>query len=111
MAGGLAAALLLLPAPAMAALTFNGATWTVVSNTQSGGPTPPAAMFTDATNNPKQEDDLYVNMGAYSGSTKTANSSIELTRGVNLSTSNQFLEFEQQFTSQFTQAGVTPRLR
>ena len=105
--GGLAAALVLLPVPAMAALTFNGATWTVLSNTQSGGPKPPAATFTDTTNNAKQQDDLFVNMGNYNGSTATAASSIELTRGITLSSSNQLLEFEQDFMTQLKQAGVS----
>ncbi len=105
--GGVAAALVLLPVPAMAALTFTGTTWTVASDTQSGGPTPPAATFTDVTNNPKQEDDLYVNMGNYTGSTKTATSSIELTRGITLSSSNQLLEFEQNFMTELKQAGLS----
>ena len=111
MVGGLAAALVLLPVPAMAALSFSGTTWTVVSNTQTGGPTPPAATFADSTNNAKQEDDLFVNMGNYTGSNNNANSIIELTRGITLSSSNQLLEFEQQFTTQVQQAGINAAVK
>jgi hypothetical protein len=104
--GGLAAALLLVPVPAMAALTFNGS-WSVVQNTQSGGPTPPAAGFTDTTNNAKQQDDLSIDIGNYQGVTATASSTIELTRSITLSSSNQLLEFEQDFKNQLKQAGVS----
>jgi hypothetical protein len=105
--GGLAAALLLIPVPAMAGLSFSGTQWTAVSNSQSGGPTPPMATFTDTLNSANQEDDLFVNMGNYSGATATAKSSIELQRGINLSTSKQLVEFEQEFSAQFEQAGMS----
>jgi hypothetical protein len=101
---GLLAALVLLPVPAMAAITFNG-TWTPVISTV-GGPTPPTPLWSDATNNPGQVDDLTVNMGTYQGSTQQATSKIELTRPINLSTDNQTIEYLNQFTSQFTKAGV-----
>ena len=105
MVGGLAAALVLLPVPAMAALTFNGS-WAVSSDTQSGVPTPPQATFSDSTSNATQTDNLTVNMGQYSG--KSASSTIELTRGVTLSSSNQLLEFEQSFSNVLlTNAGVS----
>jgi hypothetical protein len=100
---GLTAALVLLPVPAMAAITFNG-TWMPVISTV-GGPTPPTPTWSDSTNNPGQVDNLTVNMGTYQGSTQMATSKIELTRSFSLSTDNQTLEFAQQFTSQFTKAG------
>jgi hypothetical protein len=102
--GALLAALALLPVPAaMATLTFSGS-WTPIISTV-GGPTPPTPTFSDITNNAQQVDDLTVNMGTYQGSTALATSSIELTRPITLSTSNQSIRFTQQFISQFTQAG------
>src|SRR5262245_23253787 len=98
---GLLAALLLLPVPAMAAITFNG-TWTPVISTV-GGPTPPTPMWHDDTTG--QVDNLTVDMGTYQGATQPATSKIELTRSFNLSTDNQTIQYAQQFTSQFTKAG------
>jgi hypothetical protein len=54
-----------------------------------------------------QQDDLFVNKGNYQGATATAVSTIELTRGITLSTANQFLEFVDQFTAQLKQAGLS----
>jgi hypothetical protein len=102
--GGVVAALMLLPVPAMA-LTFLGSWHATISG--SGGPTPPPATFSDVTNNPGQVDDLTVNMGNYQGSTATATSSIELTRQFTVPSPSQKLSFQEQFTSQFTQAGAS----
>jgi hypothetical protein len=102
--GGAVAALMLLPVPAMA-LTFIDA-WAPVIST-SGGPKPAPPTFSDVTNNAKQLDDLTVNMGNYQGSTATAQSSIELTRHVSVPDGSQNVSFQEQFTSQFTQAGAS----
>src|SRR5262245_33629274 len=99
---GLLAALLLLPVPAMAAITFNG-TWTPVIFTM-GGPTPPTPLWHDDTTG--QVDNLTVNMGTYQGSTESATSKIELTRPFSLSTDNQTIEYMNQYTSQFPKAGL-----
>ena len=101
--GGLIAAVLLLPVPAMAALTFNGS-W-VATYAQSGGPTTAKPTFTDYTDNAHQEDQLLLNNPNYQGSTAPATSTIELTRGFTLSTSNQKLEFEDAFVELLNHAG------
>jgi flagellar hook assembly protein FlgD len=100
---GLLTLLVLIPAPAMA-LTFTG-NW-VATTSVSGGPTPPTPTFNDFTNNPSQVDDLIVNSGTYQGATQVASSTIELRRGISLS-KTQTVEFEDQFVSQFKQAGTT----
>jgi hypothetical protein len=86
MTGGLLAAALLIPLPAMA-LTYNG-NWTVKTDTASWGATPPSL---DLGTQSGQEDDLYVNMGAYnnsSNSTSAATSTITLSRGFSVTGTN-----------------------
>jgi hypothetical protein len=108
--GGAAAALLLMPMPAMA-LTFLGS-WTP-SISVSGGPTPPTPTFTDSvTNNGgKAEDVLNVFMGDYQGQTATANSSITLTRQFDITNPAQVLQFQHNATTMLSQAGENVTLQ
>ncbi len=99
--GGLAAAVLLLPLPAMA-LTFTSA-WQAVT-LQSGGPTPPKPTFTDSTTG--GADSLTVNMGSYQGQTKTAVEAIALARSITVPTAGEAIQFAEQFATQFKQGGV-----
>ena len=99
--GGLVAAALLMPLPAMA-LTFTSA-WQS-STAVFGGPTPTAATFTDTTNG--GDDNLFVDMGSYQGKTKTAASAIGLARSINVPSAGEAIDFAQQFASQFKEAGV-----
>jgi hypothetical protein len=103
LAGSLLAAALLMPLPAMA-LTFTS-NWQGVTAV-SGQPTQTAATFTDSTDNSKQEDDLFVNLGNYQGATKTAVSAIALARNITVSGPSEAIDFAHQFASQFKQAGV-----
>lgn len=98
---GLAAALLLLPIPAMA-LTFNGS-WQSATAV-SGGPTPPTPTFTDSTNGP--DDNLTVDMGSYQGQTKTAYSTIGLARTINVPSAGEAIKFAEQFSTDFQQGQV-----
>jgi hypothetical protein len=100
--GGLIAALLLFPVPALA-LTFSGSWKPVIQRT--GRPRPPRPTFTDVTNNPGQRDELTVNLGNYQGSKTKATSSIELTRRFSISAAQEQLDFKGQFVDQFAQAG------
>jgi hypothetical protein len=105
--GGAVAALVLLPMPAMA-LTFLGS-WTKTTSV-SGGPTPSAPTVTDSTSG--QDDSLVVDMGNYQGATATANSSITLTRQIQItSTGSQQIEFLHSATSQFAQGGESLSLK
>jgi hypothetical protein len=106
MAGGLLAAGLLMPLPALA-LTFTGS-WQAATYV-SGAPTPTAPTFTDSVTNvsPNQQDDnLTVNLGTYQGATQTAISSIALARGITVSSPSEAIDFADQFAAQFKQAGV-----
>jgi hypothetical protein len=98
---GLAAALVLLPVPAMA-LTFTGG-WQSVTAV-SGGPTPPTPTVTDVTNG--ADDNLTVDMGSYQGSTKKATSVIVLVRPVTISSASEAIRFAEQFSTDFSQGGV-----
>jgi hypothetical protein len=100
--GGLVAALVLLPVPAMA-LTFSGS-WKAVILTK-GKPLPPKPTFADVTNNAKQKDQLTVNMGNYQGVKTVSVSSIELTRRFSISAPSQQLQVEDQLFNQFARSG------
>jgi hypothetical protein len=97
----LVAVLILVPVPAMA-LTFTGP-WQAVTST-SGGPTPPAATFSDVTNG--GDDNLFVNMGNYQGTTQKALSVIALTRNISVPSSGEAIQFAHAFTTDFKQGGV-----
>jgi hypothetical protein len=101
--GGLIAALLLLPVPAMA-LTFSGH-WKAIVQRQ-GRPKPQRPTFTDVPNNPGQMDMLTVNMGNYQGVKSTATSSIDLTHRFTITAPQQQIKLNDQFASQFAQAGA-----
>jgi hypothetical protein len=101
--GGLAAALLLIPMPAMA-ITYLGS-WQA-SYSQSGGPTPPTPTFSDSGVS-GQNDTVLVDMGEYQGSTAKATSTIELTRDISISSSSQVIQFDHSFAGLFEQAGYS----
>ena len=109
---GLAAALLLLPVPAMA-LTFNGS-WTAIYS-QSGSPTPPKPSFTDSVSgngSAKAEDFLTVDMdpsGSAYTTTSAAQSQIVLTRTINV-TGSQVVKLEDEYTDLFQQAGLNTQV-
>ena len=104
--GGAVAALVLLPVPAMAMLSFSSP-WTG-SPSVSGTPTPPVPTVSDSTSG--QDDSLIINMGTYQGT--TANSSITLTRQFQITgVSSQQVEFNHSAIDQFMQAGETLSLK
>jgi hypothetical protein len=102
--GGLVAALLLMPVPAMA-ITYLGS-WSATF-TQTGGPTPPKPTFTDSLSSGGQNDTLLVAMGDYQGSTAAATSTIQLTRPITISQPTQVIEFDHSFAGLFAQAGYS----
>lgn len=68
MLGGLVAALLVLPMPVLAGVTFSG-NWSATTST-SGSPTPPTPTYSDSTTSNGshgQQDVLDVGMGTYNG--------------------------------------------
>jgi hypothetical protein len=91
--GGLLAALLLVPMPVLASVTFSGS-WSPTFST-SGSPTPPTPTFSDSTTSNGshgQQDVLDVGMGTYNGNpaSKPSQESFEtitLTRQINWSPS------------------------
>ena len=104
-AGGLVAALLLMPLPAMA-ITFLGS-WSPTF-TQTGGPTPPTpTIVSDSVTNAGQDDQLLVNMDQYQGSTAKASSQIVLTRQIQITSSSQTVEFDHTYDALFSFAGYT----
>jgi hypothetical protein len=105
--GGLVAALLLMPLPAMA-ITYLGS-WTVASSSATGGPTPPTFTIAgDNVTNAGQNDQLLVSIPDYQGSTANATSTITLTRPVSISQpGGQTVEFDHSFTGLFSQAGYS----
>jgi hypothetical protein len=106
--GGAVAALVLLPVPAMATLSFIGS-WTP-STSVSGGPTPPKPTYSDNTSG--QDDSLIVDLGNYQGATATANSSITLTRQFQITgVSTQQIQFDHSAIQQFAQAGENLSLK
>ena len=86
------------------ALTFTSS-WSAALS-QSGGPTPPAPTYADFTDNARQVDDLFVNMGNYQGASAKANSTIELTRGISIAAPGQTVEFEHALLAGFQEAGA-----
>ncbi len=102
MCGGLAAAVLLLPLPALA-LTFNNA-WTPTFVT-TGGPTPAKATYTDSTSG--GDDNVDVSLGNYNGVTSPAVSSITLARSITVPNAGEAVDFLQQFAASFTFGGAT----
>ena len=99
--GGLVAAVVLMPLPAMA-LTFTSP-WTA-TYMQSGAPIPTKPTFSDAVSG--QRDDLTVDMGTYQGATKTATSTINLTRGFSVTNgSGQNVLAEADYSTYLTYAG------
>ena len=102
MTGGLLAAVLLLPLPAMA-LTYTSA-WTATTS-DSGGPTPPKPVYTDSVVG--QRDDLTVDMGTYQGATSNAKSTISLTRGFSITQAGgQNVMAEADFAAYLAYAGL-----
>jgi hypothetical protein len=100
--GGLTAAILLLPMPAMAISYITS--WQATYN-QSGSPLPPKATFNDG-GIVGQNDTLFVDPGEYTNGTTPASSSITLTRQVSLS-ANQTIEFDHSFSGLFAQGGYS----
>jgi hypothetical protein len=101
--GGVIAALLLLPVPALA-LTFTGH-WKAAIQ-RSGIPLPPKPKVADVTNNAAQKDTLTVNMGNYTGRKGKAVSSIILTRGFTISAASQTIQLNETFATELVQAGA-----
>jgi hypothetical protein len=87
--GGLLAALLVVPMPVLASVTFSGS-WSPVTS-MTGTPTPPTPTFNDVTTSNGshgQQDVLDVNMGTYNGNPASntqqeAFETITLTRTIN----------------------------
>ena len=105
MAGGLLAVALLTPLPALA-LTFSHA-WQATLT--FGGPTPPTPVVNDQVTTVapnQQEDNLFVNLGNYQGATQTTISAVVLARTITVSSPSEAIDFAQQFSDQFKQAGV-----
>ncbi len=103
--GGLLAIALLAPLPALA-LTFSSA-WQATLT--FGGPTPPTPVINDQVTTVapnQQEDNLSVNLGNYQGTTQTAVSAVALSREFTVSSPSEAIDFAQQFSDQFKQAGV-----
>jgi hypothetical protein len=106
--GGLVAALLLMPVPALA-ITYLGS-WSAMT-TVSGGPKPPTpAIISDAITNGGQNDQLLVNVGQYQGSTATASSQIVLTRQIQITSNSQGIEFDHTYDALFSYGGYTTRV-
>jgi hypothetical protein len=97
----LVAALILIPAPAMA-LTFTSA-WQAATSL-SGGPTSPTPTVTDVTNG--GDDNLFVNMGNYQGSTQKATSIITLERQISVPSPGEAISMASAFATDFKQGGV-----
>jgi hypothetical protein len=109
MTGGLLAAALLIPVPAMA-LTFTS-NWSATYPTPSGAPTPIKPSFTDATVG--QRDDLTVDMGTYQGTGGMnkggfyATSTINLTRGFSVTQAGgQNVFAEADYATYLADAGL-----
>jgi hypothetical protein len=105
--GGVLAALLLLPVPALA-LTFSGH-WKAVIQ-RSGIPLPPKPKVADVTNNAAQKDTLTVNMGDYTGKKGKAVSSIDLTRRFAITAPSQTIQLNEQFATALVQAGAAVKV-
>jgi hypothetical protein len=101
LAACLIVALILVPLPAMA-LTFTSP-WQALTFT-SGGPTPPRPTFTDVTNG--GQDDLFVNMGNFQGTTREALSVIGLERGISVPSAGEAISFAHAFATDLKQGGV-----
>jgi hypothetical protein len=109
--GGLVAAVLLLPMPAMA-ITFLGVWMPVSPPSVSGTPAPPTPTFMDVPTGDPQKDTLDVIMGDYQGSgVDLASSSISLTRQFQITSGAQVLQFDHNALAQFAQAGENVTLQ
>jgi hypothetical protein len=97
----LVAALMLIPAPAMA-LTFTSAWQSAISTT--GGPTPPTPIVSDSTNG--GDDNLFVNMGNYQGSTQKGLSSITLDRNISVPSAGEAISIASAFATQLADAAL-----